>query len=278
MKTVIIFAIFGILASQVSQADDPGARDTIFMETVYAEIGDTSVDVNAYVFCDDSIAFYNFPLTCNSICDSASIYLTQVTYHNTLILWDECWDLLACDVNLLRMLGWSDICGDDNPLLYNPYDRLLCWTFHFSIDSLAVPQAVVIDTAYDSVNGSLLFGEYWGINAFTPEFVPGVIFYGVTSGAYNGEVEIPTEMTLMGNYPNPFNPTTTLIYALPEPGHISISIYNILGQKAATLFEGEKPAGRFTLQWDGSRYPSGIYFARLETGDISKSIKMVLLK
>ena len=278
MKEVLIMTVLAIFASGVCLADDPGVRDTIIVETVYADLGDTSVDVIAYAYCDDSIAFYNIPLTCNSLCDSASIYLTQVTYYNTLILWDECWDTLACDDNFLRMVGWYDICGDDNPPLFWPYDRLTCWTLHFTIDSLATSQIISIDTTYDPMNGSLIFGLVGGVNEFAPEFIPGAIFYGITSGAENEDPNLPTEFAISGNYPNPFNPTTTIAYALPEPGEISLTVYNILGQKAARLFKGEKAAGRYTITWDGSDFPSGVYFARLEAGGLSRSIKMMLLK
>lgn len=108
-------------------------------------------------------------------------------------------------------------------------------------------------------------------------------------GAYGGQA-IPTDIReehppslpiacdLLQNYPNPFNASTTLSYMLPQSGSVTISIYNLLGQRVATIFEGDQQAGQHTITWDATDFPSGIYFARLEVGEYSKSIKMVLLK
>ena len=89
---------------------------------------------------------------------------------------------------------------------------------------------------------------------------------------------LPNEIALLQNYPNPFNAATVFNFSLPETGHIVFSVYSILGQKAATLFDGEKAAGNHTVSWDASDFPSGVYFARLEAGERSETIKMVLLK
>ena len=79
-------------------------------------------------------------------------------------------------------------------------------------------------------------------------------------------------------YPNPFNATTSIKYSLSKSGPVNLSIYNLLGQKVATLFEGVQAAGEHSIIWDAGRFSSGIYFARLSTNDDSKNIRMVLLK
>ena len=89
---------------------------------------------------------------------------------------------------------------------------------------------------------------------------------------------LPISPALLQNFPNPFNSATTISYSLPEQGEISISIYNLLGQRVATLFEGTREAGEHTITWDAREFPSGVYFARLEAGEHSENIKMVLLK
>jgi hypothetical protein len=80
------------------------------------------------------------------------------------------------------------------------------------------------------------------------------------------------------NYPNPFNARTIINYSLPEETDITIAIYNLLGQKVATLFDGAQQPGEHNLTWDASAFPSGLYFARIQSGDRSENIKMVLLK
>jgi hypothetical protein len=88
----------------------------------------------------------------------------------------------------------------------------------------------------------------------------------------------PSYTSLYQNYPNPFNASTTIEFTLPEAADVELSVYNILGQKVAVLLDGRKSAGEHAVTWDAGDMPSGVYFARLETGHISKSVKMVLLK
>ena len=92
------------------------------------------------------------------------------------------------------------------------------------------------------------------------------------------ETSLPESFSISQNYPNPFNAATTLNYWLDEPGFVSIAIYNILGQRVATLVEGIKQSGEYSIIWDAADHPSGIYFARLTVGGVKSSMKLVLLK
>ena len=104
------------------------------------------------------------------------------------------------------------------------------------------------------------------------------------------EIAIPTEYRLGQNYPNPFNPTTTIHYAFPDAGrrtqdarHVTLKIYNVLGQEIRTLVEEEKEPGYYTVTWDGVDSDgvgaaSGIYFYRLKVGDFNATKRMVLMK
>ncbi|MBU1937669.1 M28 family peptidase [bacterium] len=89
---------------------------------------------------------------------------------------------------------------------------------------------------------------------------------------------IPAEYSLSQNYPNPFNPTTTIQYALPHPGQVRLAVYNIVGQQVAVLVNENQQAGTYTVQFDGSNLPSGLYFSRLTAGNYTESKKMMLLK
>ncbi len=108
-------------------------------------------------------------------------------------------------------------------------------------------------------------------------------------GAYGGQAipteivdddipRIPSEYLLSQNYPNPFNATTVIRYSLPEAGLVTISIYNLLGQRVATLFKDDQQTGYHIITWDASDFPSGIYFARMDVAEYHKSIQMVLLR
>ncbi len=80
------------------------------------------------------------------------------------------------------------------------------------------------------------------------------------------------------NYPNPFNPSTKLYYKIPENMNVNISVYNILGNKIATLKDGFTKAGEYTVDFNAENLPAGIYFAILKTQNNLKTIKMQLIK
>lgn len=97
-----------------------------------------------------------------------------------------------------------------------------------------------------------------------------------------GSVNIPNEFVLMQNFPNPFNPSTTIRYALPRVQEVEISIYNILGQQVRTFRLGKKHPGVHQITWDGrnihgNAVGTGIYIYRLKAGDFVSTKKMILL-
>ena len=90
--------------------------------------------------------------------------------------------------------------------------------------------------------------------------------------------QIPDKFLLSQNYPNPFNPNTTISYWLSAASHADLSIYNILGQKIATLVSGQQQAGQYQVSWDASGLSSGVYFYRLVTAQHSQVHKMMLIR
>jgi hypothetical protein len=89
---------------------------------------------------------------------------------------------------------------------------------------------------------------------------------------------MPGRFSLFPNYPNPFNPATTIRYELPQFAEVTVEIYDILGRKVATLVSGPQQPGPHRVVWDGGEYPSGIYFYRLKTNDFVETKKMLLIK
>lgn len=90
--------------------------------------------------------------------------------------------------------------------------------------------------------------------------------------------DIPLVYALEQNYPNPFNPTTTIRFTLAKTSNVTLTVFNILGQKIATLLDGRMNAGAQAVQFDASRLSSGVYIYRLEAGDFRSTKKMMLLK
>lgn len=94
-----------------------------------------------------------------------------------------------------------------------------------------------------------------------------------------GKIVIPTKYFLYNNYPNPFNPTTTIRLDIPERTNVELSIYNILGQKVKTLINNEtRDAGRYEVSFNGSSLASGVYVYRLIAQNYSQAKKMLLIK
>jgi plastocyanin len=88
---------------------------------------------------------------------------------------------------------------------------------------------------------------------------------------------LPTEYKI-DNYPNPFNPATTIKYQLPKAGIVTIKVYDILGKEAATLVNEIKPAGYYSVNFDGRELTSGIYIATIQVNNFIQSKKMLLVK
>lgn len=96
------------------------------------------------------------------------------------------------------------------------------------------------------------------------------------------ETGIPKDYELKQNFPNPFNPTTKIVYKIPVDGFVTIKVYNILSQEVASLVNEKKEAGSHTIIFDGSTagggLSSGLYFLRLNSGNYTGLIKMVFVK
>ena len=90
--------------------------------------------------------------------------------------------------------------------------------------------------------------------------------------------EIPTEVALIGNYPNPFNPETTIGYVLPKVSEVRLVVYNLLGHEMTVLVDGLQPAGHHTVRFSASDLPSGSYVYRLQTGNKAIARSMILVK
>lgn len=118
-------------------------------------------------------------------------------------------------------------------------------------------------------SGSVGIGVFWYENPLNPAVV-------------KSRSADHSRFSLHSNYPNPFNPLTTVSYSVPEQMHLILEIYNILGEKVETLFEGSRGPGSYEICWDATHdrqaLPDGVYIARLQAGSYSQSIRMVFLK
>jgi len=129
-----------------------------------------------------------------------------------------------------------------------------------------------VESSYESETGELVAK---GITSFG-EFAFGNVVVSAEDPADN--LDTPGEFMLSQNYPNPFNPATTIEFSLPQPGMVTLTVYNMLGQRVATLVSGELQAGRHSHHWDATGLASGVYLYRLTAGEYTRTRAMVLVK
>ena len=105
----------------------------------------------------------------------------------------------------------------------------------------------------------------------------------VVTSVEEDQVLVPSGYVLEQNYPNPFNPTTQILFSLPNNDRVTLTIFNLLGQKITTLVDGVTAAGSHVVTWNGrdsrgAQLPSGVYFYRLESPSFSAAKRMLMLK
>jgi hypothetical protein len=283
----MLFSITAVLLFAVAVfAVDPGVPDTIiYQRAVYVPYNPgnwMTAYINAYFVTDDSVANIILPTRWNST--DGQIFADSIIWGSLLMQWDDYWSQINRDTSIIHILGFSDLGGADNPVLYTNLERLMAFTIRFKISPTAAPQVVIIDTTRDRRMGSATFGLVGGGGGddFSPIISTGSIYYGVTSDVGSAEV-IPSEYLLAQNYPNPFNPITQISFEVPTAANVNVEVYNILGQKIKTLVSEYKDAGQYTVSWNatnenGQPVPSGVYFYRLKTDNYSETKRMMLLK
>ncbi len=102
--------------------------------------------------------------------------------------------------------------------------------------------------------------------------------HGVITAVNERPGSLPAKYELSQNYPNPFNPTTQIEYSVPQKSYVTLRVFNVLGQEVATLFSGIQHAGNYTATFNGARFASGVYFYRLQAGNITLTKKLLLMK
>lgn len=97
-------------------------------------------------------------------------------------------------------------------------------------------------------------------------------------GIVSNNNEVPALFNLEQNYPNPFNPVTNISFALPHHGNVELRVFNSLGMEVAALLNSFMNAGNYTVSFDASELPSGVYFYNIRAGDFNDTKKMMLIK
>ena len=91
-------------------------------------------------------------------------------------------------------------------------------------------------------------------------------------------LDLPNTLTINPAFPNPFNPETTISYGIPTDGNVSVSIFDVNGRLIENLTNGFSVAGNYSIDWNASAQPSGMYFLKVQFGNEIKSEKIMLVK
>jgi hypothetical protein len=158
----------------------------------------------------------------------------------------------------------------------------------YALGALALAGVTVDDSDHDwnGTNGRMVFqiGNSCVPDIQTRDVVAtfDVVVQEDTASVVSEDI-LPAKFAVYENYPNPFNPSTNIIFDIVEQSQTDVSVWNLLGQKVAVLFSGDLNAGRHSIKFDGhhtngSLLPSGVYIYRIESGNNVATKKMMLLK
>jgi len=189
--------------------------------------------------------------------------------HNICQIGDEDWYRIVPDISETVEIETSGENDDDTEMwLYDVNQNLLA----YDDDSGDLWWSKI---TYDLEAGVtyLVRIQEWGDNDWIEHYqIEWRGLYGVSEGS------LSTTPMLMPNYPNPFNPSTTISYSLAIPTNVTLKVYNIYGQQVATLVDNYNPAGIHTAEFDGSDLSSGCYLYVLEAEQSRKVRKMIILR
>lgn len=147
--------------------------------------------------------------------------------------------------------------------------------------SFPLPAPMTNGTATSSITDNhlyLLNGKGIGTNQLSEIQLVGDGAGLLTSVRPSTKPSQPSGFQLCSNYPNPFNPSTMIMFSVPRNAHVTLRVYDVAGRAIETLVQGEVPAGEHRLQWSAQGLASGVYLCRMETSDYSQTIRMMYVK
>jgi hypothetical protein len=228
--------------------------------------------------------------TASDLSDTTKYYWRVRAYRDAKhSAWSNTWSFTT-ELRVPEIPVWAPANNEENvstePILVwgdseraNTYELQLSETVNF--DNLVVDITGLEETRYkviDLQEGKTYFWRVQARNAtgasgwsaplrFTTEII--------TSIPFN---DLPEVVSLSQNFPNPFNPTTSIRYSLPESADVTLAVYNMMGQLVETLVDGHQSSGWHTSTFNAEQLSSGVYMFRLTSGDMTITRKMTLMK
>lgn len=288
LVSLLMLSLIGLIPSLANAAcglNDTGVCDTVRISCpiiVPTVIPGDSILVPIYTWTDEDLSGFSIGLKY----DSTKLEITTKKRYDT----TGCAIPVAArsyiSENILTpgiyLIGWADFSAE-NPIPASTTDKgKLLITIKFKVKSTATPATIVLDSTFVAPGGKFVLSTIEGASV-SPQYVhcPG------------GDIALPVQeiqtqllpehYELGQNMPNPFNPNTVIVFAVPRPAEVRIDVFNVLGQKVKTLANEFSKAGYKRVEWDGkddngSSVASGVYLYRMTAGDFSETKKMLLLK
>ncbi len=246
------------------------------------------------VYADDGTlkVSSNFKLTVNAVDDAPSLFelkdpmdyaiikITDQTYNDTLVFkWEASTDAEG-DTITYKFSGRWGLSALEVPSVKNATETKIAYAdIYASMDQSALSHWT---------DESEITGE-WGISACAgmycvpPSNGPFTMTIKENVLSLNGDRQLPSAFNLQQNYPNPFNPVTSINYQLASDTHVTLTVYDIMGQKIRTVVSEDQSAGFRSVVWNGkdnynNPVSSGVYFYRLHAGNYIQTRKMILMR
>jgi hypothetical protein len=280
MKRVSVIAILlCFLVPVVVSAADTGKRDMLkFGDAQWISKSEITVPVS--VLNSENLVAMDIPLRWPD-----GVTLTDVSFANTRV---DYFDIKIANIDEATnqvLIGLISMVYERKEDL-KPGDGIIA-EMTFRIDDMNIEDFEI--TSFETKNPghslSFVYNDWTTGRPIVAHTNPGMEGATITlkGGGPNPTPLIPVEYSLDQNFPNPFNPSTTLAYSLKDPGHVTLNIYNVLGQNVRILVDEYQDAGRYTTIWDGhddrgNVVASGMYFYRIKSGDFTEIKKMVMVK
>ncbi len=173
-----------------------------------------------------------------------------------------------------------------NIFILDNYAHVSYYVDGYVVLDISDPTNPILAGQYDTYPGTDgPFKGAWGVYPYLPSGF--TIVSDIETGLYVLKFDIPTAVvdeelpisfSLKQNYPNPFNPLTNISFSIQVPGLVTLRVYGILGEEVAELLNEFKEAGNYEINFSAANLPTGIYIAKLSTGNNIQTIKMSLLK
>lgn len=188
-------------------------------------------------------------------------------------------DSLQLYVNTVYELGWNDWCD----AMTAAEGATVCFTDSAEGRTMGVYRENAgnkgVFMTFDPLTLDTQPSYYWTEAEVHSVVKASLEWFGTpVSVKENGAPGVITNYSLSQNYPNPFNPETKISFSIAKTGNVSLAVYNVVGQKVADLVNEQRAAGNYQITWNANDLASGVYFYRLEVGDYTRTLKMMLLR